>query len=211
MYLKRCPRRINMDEVTKEVSSHGRKFLEERLKLLNPYILPQMIWLVELYYLLLNSIYNLGLKLLPEVIPTLHIPKEITKYNTLILNYFDDWHNFSILLGVGFLLAGFIMWFVTHLPIVGDYRKIFSNATYGLHVFHWFLLIGITYKLYIILKLFFPLVPVICLILSQLIISLIDFVKFKFDELFGLKYKRVPEYITGTDPRTEKIWIKKVD
>lgn len=136
-------------------------YVTERIKLLNPFTLPQLIWMVELYYLMLNS-----LLLIIEKEPNIKtiisgFPKEFFMYNKLINQYLLEWSTPVAFLGVGLLFSGIIISMVNKFPYVSDFKIVNTYSNYGVSACVWMILIWLTYRLFLLFSAWFPIVIVV--------------------------------------------------
>ncbi|MCR8655845.1 hypothetical protein [Paenibacillus endoradicis] len=143
-----------------------------KFKQLNLYVLPQFMWLILLYYLMLNSfvsiidksnlLQNIGLK------PILtYFPEIIIEKNELILQFLTDWCPFIIFLSIGLLLCGVILILLKEIIVIGEYKVIWNHSSYGISAFLWYSLIGITIYFYELMQAWFPLYVIVAYTLSK--------------------------------------------
>ncbi|MGZ0879049.1 hypothetical protein ACWZQY_024085 [Priestia megaterium] len=140
-------------EVVKSIANQVKKF--------NLYVLPQFLWLVLLYYLMINVFFQYFQVLFKEDVS---IPFKVIDFNNLIIDTIDKWLPFTWLLGIAFFLSGIFISLIKFFPYV-ESHKVSDYGDYGIFLGVWILLIASTYSLYNILGLYFPiavpLVPII--------------------------------------------------
>lgn len=127
-----------------------KSFFNKQIKNINLFTVFQVIWVIEVYYLMINSLLNLMRFLQTSTLYNIlnEIPDKALEYNNLIIQYFDEWSFFAILLGIACFISGGIIGGIKYLPKIGDYTIIKVYADYGLYSGGWLLLIGSTYLLY---------------------------------------------------------------
>lgn len=162
---------MNEEELIKNISSgvqQGMKsYFTEHLKKLNLFILPQIIWLLELYFLMLNALLKAYDNFnFPEI--TTSLPTLIVEYNKMILKLMDEWIPFVGILGVGLLLSSFFICHICVISKIGQYNIIRRYSSYGMFIFGWFILIFLTHFIYNWLQSLFPLAFVFLIVIVYL-------------------------------------------
>lgn len=153
---------MNEKDILKALDS----FFSDKLKKLNLYILPQFIWLIELYYLLLNSLIQIvdKTKFYAEfnLKPISHyIPEVVAEKNLLIMKYLNEWNTFIFLFSFGMLICGILLTLLRGISVVKNYNIIFRHSSYGMDVFLWIFLIAVTFWFYEKLNYWFPFIIII--------------------------------------------------
>lgn len=148
------------------VDENLNKISEEILKKLNLYTILQVIWLIEMYYLGINSIYGILVK--SNTAYQFKIPSLILKYNELVLKYFNEFSDFILFLSVALLICGFSIIFIRFIPKLSDYNLLYQYSGYGFTAGIWLLLIYATYKLYASISIFFLVTPILVLGITEL-------------------------------------------
>lgn len=134
---------------------------EELIKKLNLFKIVQTIFVIELYYLGVNSLLNL------PMVKSILVPVEIYKYNNIILGYFKEWNGIIGLIAVGLIIYGFAVIFLNFTPILKKYEIIQVYGDSGIFIGGWLILICITYKAYLYLNVWFILyVPLLWIVLN---------------------------------------------
>ncbi|GAB1807647.1 hypothetical protein [Priestia megaterium] len=144
-----------------ELQTEVVKSIANQIKKFNLYALPQFLWLVLLYYLMINVFFQYFQILFKEDVS---IPFKVIDFNNLIIDTIDKWLPFTWLLGIAFFLSGILISLIKFFPYV-ESHKVSDHGDYGIFLGVWILLIASTYSLYNILGLYFPiavpLVPII--------------------------------------------------
>ncbi|MYL57385.1 hypothetical protein GLW20_07685 [Virgibacillus halodenitrificans] len=137
-----------------------------RLQKLNIYIIPQYLWLILLYYLMINTFYNLLIKFKennPEI--KIDFPDEFKSLNETILNTLSDWSIFFLFLSIALFFSGISIAFIYYLPVIRKNIKLAVTGSIGIELGLWLLLITVTYFLFKSLSWFFLFViPLLSLI-----------------------------------------------
>lgn len=119
----------------------------------------QLVFILELYYLGMNSLLNIAIN---EGI-AVNIPSVVTRYNNLVLNYFKEWNGFVLLLSIGLIICGVFLNFLNITPIIKHYMIIIQYSSSGIFIGLWLLFIYFTYIAYLYLDYFFILyIPLMC-------------------------------------------------
>lgn len=148
-------------------------------KKLNLYTILQVAWLIELYYLGINSIYNLARKY--NIIPERKIPSLALEYNKIILGYFNDWSYFIIFIAITISICGLSILFVRFIPKISEYNLLYWYSSYGVTLGGWLILIFFTYKLYLYTNISFMLTPILAFMLLEVCKFLLKIVKEKLN------------------------------
>lgn len=151
------------DIIEKEINEGFKKYLNRGIKKLNLHTIFQVIWMLELYYLGANSIYEFATnnieikKLLNNHI--IALPKEIEMYNNIIKDYFASWSGFVIFFAIAMIFCGLCFGFIRIIPRLSDYMLIYRYSVYGIEAGGWLICIYVTYLAYLKFSVFFILIP----------------------------------------------------
>lgn len=96
--------------VEKNIIKGGIKIVEH----LNLFTVLHAFWVVEMYYLGINAIFNMNVYFDQEVIKK--IPNVILKYNETFLSYFKDYNEVVCLFGTAILFCGLANIFIKFIP-----------------------------------------------------------------------------------------------
>lgn len=134
---------------------------------LNQYTVLQLLWVIAIYYFVMNSLLDFALTIDSETIDISRI-NGILEYNESILSFLRKyeviWIGFTTLL----FLASIIVIMVTHV-LFEDYIFIRSCSRYGGDLSAWSLLIYGTYKLYILTGAYYGIVLFAISVLAYLV------------------------------------------
>ena len=152
------------DTIEAAVNSSMKKYFKNGAKKLNLYTMLQVMWILELYYLGANEIYEFLVEN-PQIIKgfnidTICLPKEIAIYNNLIKEYFSSWSSFVIFFAIAMIICGVCFTFIRLIPVLRDYRLIYVYSSYGAVVGTWLILIYFTYYLYLKIGIIFMIIPI---------------------------------------------------
>lgn len=148
-----------------EPGSEATRQIANQLKKLNFYTFPQYLWLVLIYYLMINCIVNFSFS--AEIVKSTDIPKQILVYNDKIMLVIEHWVPFVELLSGAVFISGMLIAFVRYLPFF-ESQRVARDAAYGFYVGIWLFIFVYTYKLYSYLGDFFPFSVIIIFILIEL-------------------------------------------
>lgn len=165
---------MNQDELATTIAEKVVKLLSDKIKKLNLFTFPQIIWITELYYLMINSIKDVIILLASDSSELYSfMPNEVEMYNNLVLQYMEHWMPMVIFLAVSMLISSAIICLARFVPYISSYKSIWTYTSYGFDVFIWLLLISTSFYLYTWLKVWFPVVVfftfVIIIYLEQLV------------------------------------------
>lgn len=154
-----------LDVIENGITNSMEKYLKSGAKKLNLYTILQVMWILELYYLGANAIYEF-LVVNPQIkeqfnFYTVELPKEIEMYNNIIKEYFSSWSSFIIFFAVAMIICGVFFTFIRLIPRLGDYRLIYRYSSYGMVAGWWLILIYLTYYLYLNIGIFFMTLPMV--------------------------------------------------
>ncbi|GAV23291.1 hypothetical protein [Carboxydothermus pertinax] len=123
---------------------------------LNEYTLLQLLWVIAIYYFVLNSIFDFVIKIDNTAFTQSNLDR-ILEYNKTILNFLQEYEIAWIDLTVLTFLASMIVVLVAY-TLFKDYMFIRIFSIYGGVVSMWSLVIYATYKLYIFFGLYYGIV-----------------------------------------------------
>lgn len=132
------------------------------------FTIPQVVWIIELYYLFINCIYNYAQTAyvrseFGDFVSG--ISKEVIQANEYIMDLFVTWMPFVNFATFSLFVSGVLISLVSIIPYVRRYSIIRLYSSYGVHTFFWFGLISLTYNLYELSYIWFPITFLICIIL----------------------------------------------
>jgi len=122
-------------------------YIKNTFSKLNQYTLLQLLWVIAIYYFVLNSLLNFVLTI-DDVTFNMPSINRILEYNQSILDSLQKYEIIWIGLTILLFFASIIVILVTHI-IFEDYMFIRSCSRYGGDLSVWSLIIYGTYKLYI--------------------------------------------------------------
>ncbi|WP_156289426.1 hypothetical protein [Oceanobacillus salinisoli] len=136
-----------------------------RVRKLNIYLIPQYLWLILLYYLMINALYKLFGIMNQDF--NFNVPNEILTLNNTILNTIEKWTPFLWFLSIALVFCGLIIAFIQYLPVLESYDFSYRGGI-GVYLGSWLLLIVVTIYLFKFLSVFFLVVIPICYGLTKL-------------------------------------------
>lgn len=142
-------------------------FFEKMLSKSNTCKILQIFWIIELYFLMANSLNDIISKSSNSKSLLNYFPIQVDKYNNIILNYMNEWNLFILFLALILLLSSiFIMW-VKFIPKISDYDIIKIYSAYGVYAFIWLILIFVTYRIFYFNKtIFIFIIPFVAVLLN---------------------------------------------
>ncbi|WP_291624830.1 hypothetical protein [Clostridium sp.] len=147
-----------------QVNNSINKYFKSTVRKLNLYTILQVAWLIEIYYLGANGIYELlssDNKFVKQLnIPNIVLPKEVELYNNIIKEYFSSWSSFIFFFAIAMIICGMFFSFIRLIPNLSDYRLIYLYSVYGAVLGDWLILIYCTYLAYLHMGIFFILIPI---------------------------------------------------
>lgn len=149
------------------VMDTGKELVKNTLKGLNIFTVFQVAWLIEIYYLGLNSLLNN--EIIRQAFPIMKLPVLAEQYNNMILGYFKEWNNFVMLLSVGVFICGFAFSLIKAIPGISDYNIIYMYSSQGGYIGGWLFLIYLSYIAYLNLGVFCLLIPAIMTAINDII------------------------------------------
>jgi len=140
---------IQRDEtiIISDTQNCGKKYLKDILNKLDIYAIFQIFWLLEVYYLMANSMVNIIAIMQKDNSIISSIPETVVIYNNLILKYFEEWSRFISYLALILFISGFILSFVRIIPIISNYNLVRMNCEWGIYSGLWLILIYCTYEM----------------------------------------------------------------
>lgn len=150
-------------DIEKNIYQSGTNLLQK----LNLFTIFHAVWLIEMYYLGVNTLFNYAIYLDPGV--PKKIPIIVLKYNEVILAYFTEYYEFVYLVALGVFICGICIAIVKVLPVFGKYRLIKMYSDYGVYSGLWLFIIFVTYKMYIAFKIGFLFSPMLVFIFVELL------------------------------------------
>lgn len=115
----------NDEMIKKNIHSFGDKLLES----LNFFTIWQAVFLIEMYYLSINSIYNV---VSGSAENSLEIPVSIIEYNQIILKYLANYEGIISYMAFNMFVCGVCMHFLKHIPKIRGYRLVITYSDYGI-------------------------------------------------------------------------------
>lgn len=142
-------------------------FFEKMLSKSNVCKILQIFWIIELYFLMANSLNDIILKSSNSKSLLNYFPIQVNKYNNIILNYMNEWNLFILFLALILLLSSiFIIW-IKFIPKISDYNIIKIYSAYGVYAFIWLILIFVTYRIFYFNKtIFIFIIPFVAVLLN---------------------------------------------
>lgn len=142
-------------------------FFEKMLSKSNTCKILQIFWIIELYFLMANSLNDIISKSSNSKSLLNYFPIQVNKYNNIILNYMNEWNLFILFLALILLLSSiFIIW-VKFIPKISDYNIIKIYSAYGVYAFIWLILIFVTYRIFYFNKtIFILIIPFVAVLLN---------------------------------------------
>jgi hypothetical protein len=141
---------------------------------LNLYMIPQYLWLVFLYYLMLNVFLNYAENLSPELS---FVPDLILEKNNDLKAAISSLIPFIWFMGISLIGCGFLISAIRLLPYLEKFKMSYDGE-YGLFLGTWLLLIGFTHALYAFIPGIFPFLILILAITKDGILKLKEKRKF---------------------------------
>ncbi|CAM4018596.1 hypothetical protein [Mesobacillus zeae] len=133
------------------------RYAEKLLSQLNLYILPQYVWLIITYYLMINVFYDYSSHLFKNDIELFKkIPTEAFEFNSMVLGEINKWLPLVWFLSFAFLFSGLIIVLIRFFPFLENLKMSF-HGRYGLFLGGWLLITAISIQLYNYAGHFFPL------------------------------------------------------
>lgn len=142
-------------------------FFQKMLSKSNTCKILQIFWIIELYFLMANSLNDIISKSSNSKSLLNYFPIQVNKYNNIILNYMNEWNLFILFLALILLLSSiFIIW-VKFIPKISDYDIIKIYSAYGVYAFIWLILIFVTYRIFYFNKtIFIFIIPFVAVLLN---------------------------------------------
>lgn len=154
------------------VMDTSKEFIKNTIKGLNIFTVFQVIWLIEIYYLGLNSLLNN--ETIKQAFQITKLPVLAEQYNNVILGYFNEWNNFVLILSAGVFICGFVFSVIKTIPWLSDYNIIYMYCSQGGYIGGWLFLIYLSYIAYLKLGILYLLIPIIIAIITAMINKIRD-------------------------------------
>ncbi|WP_243015007.1 hypothetical protein [Brevibacillus borstelensis] len=158
----------------------GNKITEEKVKSISVYHILHYIWLVEIYYLVINALYQCAVHSLGKIELTQVIPIVIIKFNNEVMNLLQEWNPFILTIGAGLFVSAFFVSMSKHIFFIKNSGIIFYHADAGFHFSKWLIMIALTYFVYDWTGKFLPLVIFLLLLLTLSLEKFGTFLKTKY-------------------------------
>lgn len=139
-----------------------KEFAAATLGKLNEYTFLQVLWMIEIYYLGVNSIFRLF-----SLSEDIALPDKIMEYNNRILQTFDEYYGFVLYLAVALILCGCCFVFIKGIDIISKYELIYRYSVYGATLGAWLLLMYYSYFLFKYIWYAYIFAPLLACILSE--------------------------------------------
>ncbi len=157
------------------------EFLKGIISKVTVYTVLQIFWLLEVYYLMCNSVLNIldGLEMKSGNQSLLSIfPISVKMYNEMILRIINEWNNFILFLALILFISGIIISMTRAIPGISSYNLIYGHCTYGIYASGWLILIYGTYWAFSLSNVIFfiaiPIIAVVCGLLKKVKMKYID-------------------------------------
>lgn len=151
------------DTIESNIYKSGAKLFDK----LNLFTIFHAVWLIEMYYLGINVLFNEAMRLDQEI--SKKVPVIVLQYNEVILSYFTGYNEFVVMISAAIFICGITIFFVKYIPMVGKYKLIDMYSGYGITCSFWLAIIYGTYKLYINIKLKFLFTPILVFVILELV------------------------------------------
>lgn len=154
---------MNDDEIEKNIFKSGTKLFDK----LDLFTVFHAAWLIEMYYLGVNSLVNVFISHDPNTVQL--IPKIVSEYNETILNYFKNYSGFVFMMALAIFVCGAANFWVKFIPFFDKYKLISIYAGYGITCGIWMFVIYITYILYISISIGFLMTPILMFFIVEML------------------------------------------
>lgn len=162
----------------------GNKITEEKTKGINLYHLLHYVWLIELYFLMLNSLSLFITPFLEQNEITELIPSIIHKYNADTITLLQLWSPFILFMGVGMFVSSIFVSMSKYIPFTKNSGVVLSHADAGIFFSKWLLIIALTYYVYTWTGEFLPLVMILLVLLTQAFNKIRELLESRYDITF---------------------------
>lgn len=149
----------------------------DKIKGLNIFIVFQLAWIVEIYYLMINALYKFMEVIFGSATINNKVPQQVADYNTLIMKYLEEYWIFVTYLGIALIVSGGIISTVKMMPKFKNYRTILVYSGFGIYSGGWMINMGIIYYLYNLSSVFFPIILVLIVMITILLNDRYKFLK----------------------------------
>lgn len=141
---------MDHDILAKNIAKELINSFTDSLKKLNLYTVLQAAFIIELYYLLFNSLsshlseffYSEGLDLYSR------LPEAVLIQNEFILSTLNIWMPFVLLMAINFFIAGICVSLINLIPELFKYELIRKYSSYGIYASVWLGLIWLTFYMF---------------------------------------------------------------
>ncbi|MBY6836266.1 hypothetical protein [Clostridium botulinum] len=154
-------------KIEDDVMDTGKEFVKNTIKGLNIFTVFHVVWLIEIYYLGLNSLLNN--ETIKQAFEIVKLPVLVERYNNLILGYFKEWNYFIFLLSAGLFICGFAFSFIKTIPGLSYYNIIYRYCSQGGYISGWLFLIYLSYIAYLNLGTLCLLIPMLIAIFNEVV------------------------------------------
>ncbi|UXH44446.1 hypothetical protein N5C46_22990 [Rossellomorea vietnamensis] len=146
-----------------DIPSEFSKVISNEVKKINLYSLPQYTWLVLLYYLSINAIWN-WVQVIDSKVDIM--PKQVIDLNNIIFITLKTWVPFVLFLGIAFLISGICLGVIKFLPFLEDERFSWHGA-YGIVIGMWLVIICLSFQTYLNFPIMFPfIIPMLYIVID---------------------------------------------
>lgn len=108
------------------------------------YTLPQYIWILLLYYIMLNSLSDLFIS---EILSD-YIPKHVKELNQVALDFLEQYQWFVLFLSLGLFISGFFITILKIIPYLNNFQSMFIAGKQGIDYGFWLFLMWATIYFY---------------------------------------------------------------
>lgn len=134
------------------------EFMKKIIGDLNKFTLLQLVWVISIYYFVLNSVY----KYLSKLDETIKLPNVdfILKYNKQVLKFINEYECVWIIFTMLLFWASIIVVLVS-CTVFENYTYIRTCSSYGGVLSAWSTIIYITYKVYMYTGIYYSIILII--------------------------------------------------
>ncbi|AZV58939.1 hypothetical protein [Clostridium sp. AWRP] len=148
--------------------------IKEGLKKLNIYKLIYLLWIIEMYYLIANSIDYFIVNIANGfgINKVFSLPQVAINYNQMVLDKINIWSIVILYLGIVLFFSGIIMSLLKAVPIIKDIDIFIKYSGCGLSLGFGFILIYIIYWIFKFSHLLFIALILIIVIAPKIIMKM---------------------------------------
>lgn len=146
------------------------------LEKMNLFVILQIVWIIEFHVLAIFSAEDLLCSMTGEEIKK---PPIFAEYSQRIANWMDTYKEFILVMGIILIVVGISGTFLKHMPVLKNYKTIYTYSDFGLYAGCWLLLIFYTYEIYMCVGKAFLAAPIIAYILYELVKKLKEWLETK--------------------------------